>query len=86
MSQIGIEIGNSYIEVAIFRNGGIDIFKDEGRNRKIPTYIAFTEKERFIGEPAKDQATLNTKNTIYDILRLIGRQYSDPKFQDDMEF
>lgn len=85
MSQIGIDIGNSYIKIGIFRNGGVDIIQDEAGNRKFPTMIAFTEKERFIGDSAKNQATFNTKNTIYDILRMTGRQFSDPLFQKDME-
>ena len=51
----------------------------------MPSYVAFTESERLIGEAAKNQAAMNPKNTIFDAKRLIGRNFSDKIVQDDMK-
>lgn len=85
MAAIGIDIGASYIRIGIYRNDGVDIIPDEAGNRKIPAYVAFTEKERFIGDAAKNQAAMNPKNTVYDIFRMIGRNFSDSSFQNNMK-
>ncbi len=46
-------------------------------NRITPSVVSFTDEERLIGEAAKNQATINPTNTVYDVKRLIGRKYTD---------
>ncbi len=58
------------------------IANDQG-NRITPSYVAFTDSERLIGDAAKNQATVNPTNTIYDVKRLIGRSYGDKDVQRD---
>jgi heat shock protein 1/8 len=54
-------------------------------NRTTPSYVAFTDTERLIGEAAKNQAAMNASNTIFDAKRLIGRQFQDETVQADMK-
>jgi L1 cell adhesion molecule like protein len=54
-------------------------------NRTTPSYVAFTEDERLVGDAAKNQAAMNPTNTVFDAKRMIGRKYSDPVVQSDMK-
>lgn len=83
-TMIGIDLGTTYSCVAVSKNGRIDIIQNEQGNSITPSYVAFSDKgERLVGDAAKNQATINPTNTVFDVKRLIGRNYSDKSVQDD---
>jgi heat shock protein 5 len=82
---IGIDLGTTYSCVGVFKKGRVEIIPNDLGNRITPSYVAFTDTERLIGEAAKNQAALNPENTLFDIKRLIGREYSDHNVQSDMK-
>ena len=85
MPAIGCDLGTGYSCVAVFRNDRVEVIPNDQGNRITPSYVAFTDNERLVGDAAKNQDASNPKNTIYDAKRLIGRKFSEPVVQSDMK-
>ena len=83
---IGIDLGTTYSAVGIFRNGKTEIIANDQGNRTMPSYVAFTENERLIGESAKNQCGQNPINTVFDAKRLIGRKFNDEVVQNNLKY
>ncbi|EIW72810.1 hypothetical protein TREMEDRAFT_36956 [Tremella mesenterica DSM 1558] len=82
---VGIDLGTTYSCVAVWQQDRVEIIANDQGNRTTPSYVAFTDSERLIGDAAKNQVAMNPHNTVFDAKRLIGRKFTDAEVQADMK-
>ena len=82
---IGIDLGTTFSAVGVYTNGKVEIIANDQGSRTTPSYVSFSDTERLVGPSAKNQAALNPSNTLFDVKRLMGRNYDDPTVQSDLK-
>ncbi|EMF17790.1 Hsp70 chaperone BiP/Kar2 [Sphaerulina musiva SO2202] len=82
---IGIDLGTTYSCVGIMKGGNVEILVNDQGNRITPSWVAWNDDERLVGDAAKNQFAANPHRTVYDIKRLIGRKFDDKDVQKDMK-
>ncbi|XP_065871497.1 heat shock cognate 70 kDa protein-like [Euphorbia lathyris] len=84
-AAVGIDLGTTYSCVGVWKHDRVEIIVNDQGNRTTPSYVAFTDTERLIGDAAKNQAAMNPVNTLFDAKRLIGRRFSDDTVKSDLK-
>merc|ERR1740120_183051 len=83
--SIGIDLGTTYSCVGVFKDNEVQIIANDQGNRTTPSYVAWTDAERLLGDAAKNQVANNPTNTVFDAKRLLGRKFQDPVVQADIK-
>jgi heat shock protein 4 len=86
MSVVGFDIGSFKTIIGIAKQGGIETIDNEFSDRVTPTYVSFTNRQRYQGHAAKQQEITNFRNTISSFKRLLGRKFHDPQVQIEQQF
>ncbi|CAH6419233.1 Heat shock protein 70 [uncultured virus] len=84
--SIGIDLGTTYSCVCVWKDDKVEVIANDQGNRTTPSYVAFTDTERLIGDAAKNQCAMNSINTVFDAKRLIGRKFFDTTVQANMKY
>src|SRR5882757_1931712 len=83
---IGIDLGTTNSAMAVMQSGKPEIIANSEGNRTTPSVVAVNKNgERLVGQVARRQQVTNSKNTIYEVKRLIGRNFNDKEVQRDLK-
>ena len=82
---VGIDLGTTFSCVGVWQNDRVEIIANDQGNRVTPSYVAFTDTERLLGDAARNQVAMNPENTLFDAKRFIGRRFTDTEIQEDMK-
>lgn len=83
---LGIDLGTTNSCISVWRNDKCEVIPDEHGNKTIPSYVSFTNISKYVGQQAKKQTDINTKNVFYETKRLMGRDFKDTTVQNALEF